>query len=49
MYNSLIQKKLNEMGRINLIDTVIKETGLTQTQIADRVNVSKSSISAWRM
>ena len=49
MYNSLIQKKLNEMRRINLIDTVIKETGLTQTQIADRVNVSKSTISAWRM
>ena len=37
------------MRRINLIDTVTKETGLSQTQIADRVDVSKSTISAWRM
>ncbi len=35
--------------RINIIDTITNETGLSQIQIADRVNVSKSTISAWRM
>ena len=37
------------MRRINIIDFITKETGLSQIQIADRVGVSKSTISAWRM
>ena len=37
------------MGRLNIIDTITRETGLSQIQIADRVHVSKSTISAWRM
>ena len=37
------------MRRLNIITTITRQTGLSQTQIADRVNVSKSTISAWRM
>ena len=37
------------MGNINVIDNITKVTGLSQIQLADRVGVSKSTISAWRM
>jgi len=37
------------MGNINIIDNITKATGMSQIQLADRVGVSKSTISAWRM
>jgi DNA-binding XRE family transcriptional regulator len=37
------------MKNVNVIDNITKVTGLSQLQLADRVGVSKSTISAWRM